>query len=372
MSHAFESGFVVREQAWHGLATVLEDNPTIEEALAAAGLDWEVEAIPLTGHMPQPADAGVNAAGEIEVPTLDIEIPTHRAVIRKSDRALLGVVSKDYKVFQNAEALAVFTDLVKDGTLSIETAGSLQGGRKVWILCRYAPDIEVRDGDVITPYILIAMGHDGKLSIVFMNTPTRVVCWNTMQAAGAVEDSVAFDQPTTFRIAHMGDVQGKVEAARDSIVAMNRDLKLSVDAYREMAKKPIGEVQVRAIAQSIFDTDMVKAKHLLEKLRNVQAVRGEHQDIVQRQVVADKIAEVEKLLVDWKPSRAENEVVKAFHEAPGADLAGETVWGMVNAVTNYIDHGKQGSQDRRMSASWFGNGARQRTQAFVMAQDLIS
>lgn len=370
MADYFESGFVVREQAWHGLATVLEDNPTIEEALKLAGLDWNVEARPLMTSVPIPEETGLNEDGEIWTPSREIEVPTHRAVVRVTDGALLGVVSKDYKVFQNAEALAVFKHLVADGTLRIETAGSLQGGKKVWIQCRYADDLEIKDGDKIAPYILIALGHDGKLSVVFMNTPTRVVCWNTMQAAGATEDSIAFDKPTTFRIAHMGDVKRKVEEARDAIVAMNRDLGLSVDAYRAMAKKPVSEQTVRDVAQSIFDGELMKARGLLERLQGVQAERSEHMDIDQRKEVADKIAEVEKMLVDWKPSRAENEVVKAFHESPGSDLAGETAWGMVNAVTYYLDHGKSGNQDRRMNSSWFGNGARQRKDAFVAAQEL--
>lgn len=371
MTHNFESGFVVRKEAWHGLATVLDDNPSVEKALELAGLDWMVEAVPIFGEMADNDKAGVNEKGEIFVPTKRIEIPTHRAVVRVTDGALLGVVSKDYKLFQNAEALKIFADLVEDGTLRIETAGSLQGGKKVWMQCRYSDDVEIMDGDAIAPYILIAMGHDGKLSIVFLNTPTRVVCWNTMQAAGAVEDSVAFDKPHQFRITHMGDVAKKVADARDQIVAMNRDLGVTIDAYREMAKKPISEQVLRGMAQSVFDNELGKANDLLTKLKNSQAERAEHMDIEQRTEVATKIAEVEKLLADWKPSRAENEIVKAFHESPGSDLAGETVWGAVNAITYYLDHSKSGTQDRRMSSSWFGNGARQRKDAFAIAAELI-
>jgi len=47
MAHEFESGFVVREQAWHGLATVLPENPSVDEALRASGLDWDVEVRPM-------------------------------------------------------------------------------------------------------------------------------------------------------------------------------------------------------------------------------------------------------------------------------------------------------------------------------------
>ena len=47
MAHYFESGFVVREKAWHGLAKVLDNAPaTSAEAIRAAGLDWTVELAP--------------------------------------------------------------------------------------------------------------------------------------------------------------------------------------------------------------------------------------------------------------------------------------------------------------------------------------
>jgi len=371
MSHEFESGFVVREQAWHGLATVLEDNPSIDAALEAAGLNWKVEARPLTTTVPDHDQLALDDTNEIVVPTREIEIPTHRAVVRLSDGKPLGIVSKDYKVFQNAEALAVFADLVKDGTLVIETAGSLQGGRKVWILCRYAANIEVVDGDWVAPYVLIAIGHDGKLSIYLTNTPIRVVCWNTLQAAGGVDDAGAdFSKESGFRITHLGDVQTKVEAARDQIIALNTQLAVSIEQYRELARKPIGELQVREISRHIFDADIVKARDLLARLKDNQAVRSEHLDITQRQDVAAKIGELEKLLADWKPTRAEAEVVKAFHEGPGADIAGETRWGFVNAVTHYVDHTKRGSNDTRLASSWFGPGARQRQQAFEIASSL--
>jgi phage/plasmid-like protein (TIGR03299 family) len=371
MADYFESGFVTREQAWHGLATVLEDNPTVEAALEAAGLNWQVEARPLTTTVPDHDQLVLDDANEIVVPTREIEIPTHRAVVRLSDGKPLGVVTKDYQVFQNAEALAVFADLVKDGTLEIETAGSLQGGRKVWILCRYAQNREVIDGDWIAPYVLIAIGHDGKLSIYLTNTPIRVVCWNTLQAAGAVDDSKAdFTKECGFRIPHRGDVHQRVNEARDQIIAINTQLDITVEEYRELAKKPIGELKVRDIARHIFDADIFKARDLLARLKDNQAVRSEHMDVELRQGVAAKISELEKLLADWKPCRAEVEVVKAFHEGPGADIAGETAWGLVNAVTHYVDHTKRGSNDTRLASSWFGPGARQRQQAFEIAASL--
>lgn len=358
MSHEYESGFVVREQAWHGLAVVLQDNPTVEEAIVKAGLDWSVVEGDLTTEVVTAAGAG------------PVKVKGWKALMRDRDNAVLGVVSDNYKPFQNRDAFGWFDGLVKDGTCRIETAGSLQGGRKVWVQARYADAIEVKDDDVLVPYLLLANGHDGKLSLRIINTPTRVVCWNTMQAAGAVEDDDAGmgdDAPVTakgYAISHVGDVNAKAEAARRAIVAMNRELKVTVDAYRRMTKLPVTDAYVRALAKELFDADYLKARDLIAKFRVREAEAQEHANVAIREETRAKIAELERLLAT--ESATERKIVEAFHEAPGARLAGETAWGALNAVTYHLDHGAGGGQDRRMASSWFGEGARKRRRAFAM------
>ena len=95
MAHEFESGFFVTEPAWHGLGVVLQDPPTVQEAITAAGLDWKVELRRLT--MPDGR-----------------EVP-NRAVVRSTDESLLGVVGPDYEPLQNSDALAWFQPFVDSG-----------------------------------------------------------------------------------------------------------------------------------------------------------------------------------------------------------------------------------------------------------------
>jgi phage/plasmid-like protein (TIGR03299 family) len=347
MAHEFETGFVVRKQAWHGLAAVLPENPSVTDALRHAGLDWDVLEQPLHTNL-------LSAEGVAEV-----EVTGWKALMRGSDKSVLGVVTDTYKPFQNREAFGWFQELVDDGTCKIETAGSLQQGRKVWVQARYADAIEVKDGDAIVPYLLLANGHDGKMSLRIMNTPIRVVCWNTMQAAGATEDGDAEAESSGgIAISHQGDVASKALAARRAIVAMNRDLKVTVDAYRRMAKLPVTEAYVRELAKQLWDRDYIQARDLVAKFRQ----RQEHEAPSVREETARKIAELEEILNT--PSRTENKVVEAFHGSPGCE--GKTAWDAFNAVTYQIDHGMQGSQESRLTSSWFGNGARKRAKAFQL------
>ena len=125
MSANVESMFYAgREKPWHGLGTQVEEAPTSADALRLAGLDWTVQRKP------------IQVCGGRKVDNFF-------ANVRSSDGAVLGVVSDRYQVVQNAEAFA-FTDALigGEGQVHYETAGSLMGGRKIWLLAKL-PDTEI-------------------------------------------------------------------------------------------------------------------------------------------------------------------------------------------------------------------------------------
>lgn len=114
MAANVESMFYVRETPWHGLGTKVLEAPASKDALQLAGLNWRVLQEPI-----------YTATEEL--------IDGYRANVRDSDRKVLGVVTDRYRVIQNDEAFA-FTDGLLGEGVKYETAGSLQGGRKVWLL----------------------------------------------------------------------------------------------------------------------------------------------------------------------------------------------------------------------------------------------
>lgn len=369
MSHEFETGFSVEKQMWHGLGNVveLEDVSSVDKALEVAGLDWLVTTAPV--YCEVMTSAGVSM----------VAIAKRRGVYRErkdSEGNLLkvepsdvfDVVTERYQPYQNREALTAFQPLLDDGTLRLETAGSLQGGRKVWLLARYAADVEVKEGDALVPYVLLAMGHDGKLSVRMLNTPVRVVCWNTMQAAGVSDDGDGVRGPAVsggFAIPHVGDVGQKVLEARDYIVACNRELGLTVQAYRKLAETDVTSEQVRRFTKNVFDEDYVKAQKLIARLREREEL--EAADI--KASIRGKIQEIEDLIN--KPSRVERKVVELLETGPGSELAGKTAWGAFNAATRYIDHERGNNADTRLTQSWFGQGATLRRKAFSEAAALL-
>ena len=132
-----ETMFSVRETPWHGLGRIIMDAPASREALELAGLDWQGESRNIysgTGAM----------------------IPGYRANVRSTDDAVLGVVSDRYRIVQNEKAFQFTDDLLGEG-VTYETAGSLQGGKKVWMLARL-PRKYLIAGDQVVPYY--ESGHD--------------------------------------------------------------------------------------------------------------------------------------------------------------------------------------------------------------------
>ena len=230
MSANVESMFYVRQVPWHGLGTMVQEAPTSEDALHIAELDWRVEQTPVF------TDAG-------------IEIPGYKANRRNTDGSILGIVSDRYKIVQNTEAFE-FTDAIvgetEDGVVKYETAGSLCGGKRIWLLAKM-PTKKVLDDDV-EPYMFFSNSHDGTGSIKVGMTPVRIVCANTL----AIALNTAKRQWSTK---HVGDMQSKPEEAKLCLrMADSYMANLDVEADR-LANAKLYMEQVEEILDEMFPVD---------------------------------------------------------------------------------------------------------------------
>ena len=140
MAANVETMFYTRVAPWHGLGVRVETALSSQEALQASGLDWNVIQRPIMTSAYEP-------------------ILGYKANIRDTDNKVLGVVSDRYRVVQNAEAFA-FTDALLGEGVKYETAGSLQEGRRIWLLAKL-PDRYIIEGEQIEPYLVFSSSHDG-------------------------------------------------------------------------------------------------------------------------------------------------------------------------------------------------------------------
>ena len=223
MSANVETMFSVRETPWHGLGRIVMDAPASREALELAGLDWQVESRNIysgTGDM----------------------IPGYRANVRSTDDAVLGVVSDRYRIVQNEEAFQFTDDLLGEG-VTYETAGSLQGGKKVWMLARL-PRKYLIAGDQVEPYLVIFNSHDGSSGVKVAMTPIRVVCQNTLNLA-------LNTAKRSWTARHTENVLLRVQDARETLQLDSNKLYENI-VYLEMRSRGY-EVQVGKLDDTEID-----------------------------------------------------------------------------------------------------------------------
>jgi phage/plasmid-like protein (TIGR03299 family) len=176
--------FSVRGTPWRGLGAVLDRPPaTVGEAIEASGLGWSVAKRRLA------IDCGADLPDVLRYRGFT----GHYATVRQDNDEVLGVVGERYRIVQNHEAFA-FVDQLLGSLIHFETAGSLHGGRRVWVLATL-PDHVDAGGDDVRPYVLLMNSHDGSTAVVAATTPIRVVCQNTLNWGLANARRKFFDPP---------------------------------------------------------------------------------------------------------------------------------------------------------------------------------
>ena len=269
-----------RGTPWHGLGTPVDGLMTAGDALSASGLDWDVERknIRVVG-------------GEI--------FADKYATVRSSDGAPLGIVGNRYQIIQNRDAFAFADNLVDSGEAKYETAGSLWGGKRVFLSMELGHlDINVPGDDSdVKMFLMVTNNHDGGGAAEAVITPVRTVCQNTLTAAIASAKS-------RFRIRHTGNIDAKMLAARDALGITFKYAEDFAKLAERMALKTIADEQV------------------LEILRN--AVFPVDADAVSEEVLADH------------PSTL---AFENYLTSDTMDSIRGTVWGAYNGIAEFIDYG---------------------------------
>ena len=224
MAANVETMFYTREKPWHGLGIGVKEAPTSEGALRLAGLDWQV--------IQQPVQT-----------TNGIPLNGFYANVRETDGRILGVVTDKYKVVQNADAFA-FTDSLLGEGVTYETAGSLQEGKKVWLLAKL-PQRYIISGDEITPYLVFSNTHDGSGAIKVAMTPIRVVCNNTLNLALTQAKRI-------WSTVHTGNLNEKMQDARQTLLYADNYMAELGKAFERLNRIKVTDRQVLDYINCLF------------------------------------------------------------------------------------------------------------------------
>src|SRR6202035_1296330 len=335
MSHGItskDSLYSVREMPWHRLGVVLDEYPkSIDEALEKAGLGWKVSyGDVLVVKRPEwTDDFGVKHEPEL------IPAKGFKANVREDTGDVLGIVSDEYEVADNRAAFA-FLDALINSEMHFETAGSLWGGRRVWVLARLPEYVEL-GGDLSATYVYVANSHDGSMAVTAAVTPIRIVCANTLGAAlRASEHGIAAQR--TFRFRHMGDLQAKFAEARQV-------LGMTINYQRQFK-----ELADRMARESI--SEMALERRVLRHLWTIDDEMG-------KQARQNRERTIERVLSIFRGRGAAGDTTG---NSPG------TKWVAFNAMAEHLDYGRRDtSRTNQVQRCFEDTALKQRALELVLA-----
>ena len=285
-------------------------------------MDWEI------------LDSPVHFKADTRGPLGSIHTyPEQRVLYRSDTKEALSVVSKRYQTVQPRDVIEFYRDLTEVSGYELETAGVLKGGRKFWALARTGMDFSLKGRDLVNGYLLLATSCDGTMATTATPTTVRVVCNNTLTVAvnGA---------PRAIKVPHNTVFQPDV---------VKQDLGIAVSQWDDFM------YQMRLLSQR-----KVSWKEAMAYFMGVVSEIDEHEPLPEK-------------LPNERGLKRVQELFDGAGRGSDLESAQGTAWGMLSAVTEYVDHHRQArSTDYRLDSAWFGNGAQMKQRALDNALQLVA
>lgn len=338
---------------------------TTDQALQAAGLDWKTIPMPML------------IQGKAETRPSQF-----RALVRSDNGVELGVATRDYKPMHNAQILEAMCKVAEVGRFELETAGSLDEGRRVWATgslpdmkftlgadvgaTGYGPGHRMHAGDTTRLEVLMGSGHVPGMAFTIQFVARRVICEN-----GAVMDAAI----GKFRLTHAATFGSHITRLQGMMANAGAVLGNYESKARRMAETKISEDQGRTYIVQLMQPELIREmveEHALsgEILTpgngpgtGLGSGRPEFNGIDTGRLIAELPSRIK--FREYK--RPVNRVLELVAAQPGHELNPGTLWNQYNAVTYFVDHERGRSADSGLNAALFGEGAQLKAQALTLA-----
>lgn len=340
----------VGEKPWHKLGQALTRDASIDTWRVQAGFDWQAMSSPV---MFRDSRGDPRNYGDKQV------------IYRSDNGAPLSVMGADYKIVQPAEVLEFFRDLTESGGWYLHTAGVMREGRKLWAMASPRDDATncIVKHDAVSPHLLLSTSLDGTTPTQAGLSAVRVVCANTLGLAlGRGLTSADGNAAAKTRVSHRSIFDGaQVKAALG--VALD-SWKLFTEQAQQLAASPIDLEQSRDILRRLFGEPVMSRRGESAEAAFMAAIKS-----------AAASPDVAKMIArgDAREQKSVARCMALFAgEGRGANAEGVkgTRWGLLNAVTEHVDH-EQGRADTRFEASQFGRGAQFKQQAVRLIAEAV-
>ena len=278
--------------------------PTDEQWLVAANLDWTIDSVEENyfhnGVMHTSAD---------------------KINVRSDTSEKLGNSSAKYKIVQPAEIVHFFRDLSDHYGATLKQVGYADGGKRVYAYAQVGTEFEIGKGDRTLSHLLLLSSSDGSTATIAQPFFESLYCFNQLPAARRLIEPVKIRHNTVFD---------------------PRQVKLDMGLYGE-AQDKMRESLINMSRKSVTNQEALSLLYNCLK-------------------VADDITKESK--------RNINRVISVYDKYTGSGIAANepgrkgTMWGVLNAITEFTDHDQCNSENSRWKSKTTGEGAKLKASSF--------
>ena len=315
MPAEFTSGwFGNNEHAWHNQGIVTEGTLPARDAFETANALFGVEKRELQYPVfKDPNIVGVEPAGVY-------------GVVRTDTQDLLGIVSKAYEVVQN-DSLLRMAEFIREEADMDSVVVLKNGARLAFTATLRGATKEVVPGDKVFRRLVGYLGHDGKTGCGAIFTNVRVVCANTLAAA------LSSDNKTS--IIHKTGANTSFDKLITSIDTARQTFGQEIQSMKELAQTQCSIDDFRYFLEKVYEKDLKDSKSI-DDLKKTQ------------------------------------QIIRSYNWGFGTDIPGVngTLWGALNAVTEFETSTKRGNKKSKFMKANFGTGLTTSARAFAIAQDM--
>lgn len=327
----------IKGMPWEEVGSTIPKGASIKETLVAAGLDWEVQRLPLFAEMKKEIPIVETETGKIGAMRLikkRIPIDRSYALIRTKDYKVLSPwMGKVYKPIQNEEAFRVFYEFVRAGDMTMESAGSLADGKHVWGLASINKGFCLANGETVQGYFLLVQSHLYANALRAMFTPIRFPGGSTLIQAinvGGRSGTYTMSHARKFDEERIQEIKELLGMAESNLVNFRRQAEF-------LAETPLDEKDGAHLLAQIFDQQLI---------HRAKAKSGDER-------IPRSLAEISESPHSGRLLRRVGPLVRNY---PGSDLPSckDTAWGYYNAVIYAYDHVLGHNVDTRLNSAWLG------------------
>jgi len=305
---------------WNGLGQELSEDSPLDVWCEEAGLNWRALEHEVLSYDPVSRESTF--------------FPGQKALIRSDNGMPLSLVSNTYKVVQPEQVMNFYKDLIDAQGFRMQTAGALKGGKVIWALAKTGENVDLGE-DQVGGYLLLSTSFDKTMATRAQFTSVRVVCNNTLSCA--IRNTAGERQKDWISIGHNAVFKPELIKAQ---------LGIGEGVWQRFA------LDIKGMANTRISK--VDAKQFF-----VDAITGKDDQEVDMHVYKPKFTQIYNLY-------------NGGGKGSTLDSANGTVWGAVNAVTEFADHVAGRDNDSRLNSAWFGGGAKLKARAFDLGLRLAA